>query len=107
MMDFFSWQNVQILRFMGSIQPLKSLTLATDYRLAWLADTHDSFYTNKGARRGGLAATDGTGYGIKRYASLQAGIGHFFVGDYLKSSLAGIGGARDATFAYLQFTFNF
>ena len=79
------------------------------------------------ARRGGLAPTDGTGYGInpnfnsfvgseidlvgtyaiKRYASLQAGIGHFFVGDYVKSSLARIGGTRDATFAYLQFTLNF
>src|SRR6266581_4209770 len=123
----FSWQNVQILRFMGSIQPLELLTVATDYRLVWLADTHDSFYTNKGARRGGLASTDGTGYGInpnfssyvgseidlvatyaiRRDTSLQAGVGHFFVGDYVKSSLAGIGGTRDATFAYLQFTFNF
>jgi len=126
-MDIFSWQNDRILRFMGSIQPLESLTLAGDYRLVWLADTLDSFYTNKGARRGGLAPTDGTGYGInpnynsyvgseidlvatytfKQYTSLQAGIGHFFVGDYVKSSLAGIGGARDATFVYAQFTLNF
>jgi hypothetical protein len=126
-MDIFSWQNVQILRFMGSIQPLKSLTVAADYRLVWLADTHDSFYTSKGARRGGLAATDGTGYGInpnsssyvgseidlvatyaiRRDTSFQAGIAHFFVGDYVKSSLAGIGGARDATVFYAQFTFNF
>jgi len=127
MMDIFSWQNVQILRFMGSIQPLELLTVATDYRLVWLADTHDSFYTNKGARRGGLAPTDGTGYGInpnsssyvgseidlvatcaiRRYTSLQAGIARFFVGDYVQSSLAGIGGARDATFVYAQFTLNF
>jgi len=127
LLDTFSWQNVQILRFMGSIQPLEALTVAADYRLVWLADTRDSFYTNKGARRGGLAATDGTGYGInpnynsfvgseidlvatyafKHYGSLQAGLGHFFVGDYVKSSLAGIGGARDATFFYTQFTFNF
>jgi len=127
MMDIFSWENDQILRFMGSIQPLEALTLAADYRLVWLADTHDSFYTNKGARRGGLTSTDGTGYGInpnfssyvgseidlvatyaiRRWASLQCGIGHFFTGDYVKSSLAGIGGARDATFGYVQFTFNF
>jgi len=126
-MDIFSWQNDQILRFTSSVQPLKSLTVATDYRLVWLADTHDSFYNNKGARRGGLGTTDGTGYGInpnyssfvgseidlvatyalRRDTSLQAGVGHFFVGDYVKSSLAGIGGTRDATFAYLQFTFNF
>ena len=101
LMDIFSWENVQLLRFMGSVQPFKSLSVAADYRLVWLADTHDSFYTNKGARRGGLGPTDGTGYGInpnsssyvgseidlvatyaiRRYASLQAGIGHFFVGD--------------------------
>jgi hypothetical protein len=127
MMDLFSWENDQILRFMGSIQLLKSLNVAADYRLIWLADTHDSFYTNKGARRGGLAATDGAGYGINpgfssyvgseidlvaTYAirhdtSFQAGIGHFFVGDYVKSSLARIGGARDATIFYAEFTFNF
>jgi hypothetical protein len=127
MMDLFSWENDQILRFMGSIQPLGALTLTADYRLIWLADTHDSFYTNKGARRGGLASTDGTDYGINpnfssyagseidllaTYAirhdiSLQAGVSHFFVGDYVKSSLARIGGARDATFAYLQLTLNF
>jgi len=126
-MDVFSWQNDHILRFMASIEPLRSLTVAADYRLVWLADTHDSFYNNKGARRGGLLPTDGTGYGInpnfssdvgseidlvatyniKRYASIQGGIGHFFVGDYVKSSLARIGAARDATFAYLQFTFDF
>jgi hypothetical protein len=126
-MDIFSWENDQILRFMGSVQPLASLTLTADYRLVWLADTHDSFYTSKGARRGGLGATDGMGYGInpnygsfvgseidlvatyalKHYGSLQAGIAHFFVGDYVKSSLAGIGGARDATMFYAQFTFNF
>jgi len=95
--------------------------------LIWLADTHDSFYTNKGARRGGLVPTVGAGYGInpnfnsyvgseidlvatyafQRFASLQAGAEHFFVGDYVKSSLAGIGGTRDATFVYAQFTLNF
>jgi len=126
-MDIFSWQNDQILRFMGSIKPTEALTLAADYRLIWLADTHDSFYTNKGARRGGLAPTAGAGYGINpnfssyvgseidlvatytinRYASLQAGIARFFVGDYVKSSLAGIGGAQDATFVYVQFTHDF
>jgi len=99
----------------------------SDYRLVWLADTHDSFYTGKGARRGGLEPTDGMGYGInpnfdsfvgseidliatyaiKRFASVQAGLGHFFVGDYAKSSLAGIGGTKDATFVYAQLTLNF
>ena len=126
-MDIFSWQNIQILRFMASIQPVEALTVAADYRLVWLADTHDSFYTTKGGRRGGLGATGGTGYGInpgfdsyvgseidlvatysiKRFASLQAGLGQFFVGDYVNSSLAAAGGAQDATFVYGQVTLNF
>jgi hypothetical protein len=126
-MDIFSWQNIQVLRFMGSIQPVKSFTLVADYRLVWLADTHDSFYTNKGAPRGSLASSGGTGYGInpnfssdvgseidltatyalKHFASFQAGVGHLFVADYVKSSLSGMGGAKDATFAYAQFTLTF
>jgi hypothetical protein len=126
-MDIFSWQNIQILRFMASIQPIEALTVAADYRLVWLADTHDSFYTTKGGRRGGLGATGGTGYGInpgfdsyvgseidlvatyslKRFASLQAGLGQFFVGDYVNSSLAAVGGGRDATFVYGQVTLSF
>ena len=126
-MDLFSWQNVQIGRFTASIKPLKNFTLTSDYRLVWLADTNDSLYTNKGARRGGAVATAGLGYGvnpgfdsfvgseidlvgsytIKPCAVLQAGIGHFFVGDYIKSSLAGLGGATDGNFIYAQCVLSF
>ncbi len=126
-MDFFSLQNIHNLRFMTSVKPRKELTVTADYHLFWLADTHDSFYTINGARRGGLAPTAGAGYGInpgyssfagsevdlvgtyaiKKHALLQAGYGHFFVGGYVKSSLAAIGGAADADWLYGQLTFNF
>ncbi len=126
-MDFFSLQNIHNVRFMSSLKPLKKLTVTADYHLFWLADTHDSFYTINGARRGGLGTTPGPGYGInpgyssfvgsevdlvgtyaiKKYALLQAGYGHFFVGGYVKSSLAAIGGAVDADWVYGQLTFNF
>jgi hypothetical protein len=38
---------------------------------------------------------------------VQTGFGHFFVGDYVKNSLAASGGAADASFLYAQFTLNF
>ena len=46
-------------------------------------------------------------YTYKTYGSVQAGYGHFFVGDYVNDSLASLGGATDADWAYLQLLFNF
>ena len=126
-MDFVSLQNIHEARASSSLRPLKQLTVTLDYHAFWLADTHDSFYTVAGARRGGLAPTPAGGYGInpnyssyvgsevdliatyaiQSYAILQAGYGHFFVGDYVKGSLAGLGGATDANYLYAQFMFNF
>jgi hypothetical protein len=94
----------------------------------WLANTHDNFYNVGGAPRGGIAATPGTGYGINpsysafvgtevdviagyavtRYAQLEAGYGHFFVGDYIRQSLSAPAvGSRDADYVYLQANINF
>lgn len=120
-MDFVSLQNIHDLRLSASFKPFKTLTAAVDYHNFWLADTHDSFYTVSGAPRAG------GGYGInptypghvgsevdllltytpRRFAILQAGYGHFFVGGYVQSSLAASGGATDADFLYGQFTLNF
>ncbi len=47
-------------------------------------------------------------YNITRYATTQVGYGHFFAGDYVKSSLAAPGfGSRDADYVYLQMTLTF
>jgi hypothetical protein len=125
-MDFFSWQNMHNARFAFSCKPLKDLTLALDYHAFWLADTHDSFYTVSGARRGPAAPT-ATGYGLNssyssfvgseldatvRYAvtswaNLQAGYGHFFTGGYVNHSLKGLGGSADADFFYAQVQVSF
>ena len=89
---------------------------------------HDSFYTATGTARGGTATTPGTGYGVNpgynnflgteldivggyaitRFAQLEVGYGHFFVGDYIESSLsAPTHGATDANWVYVQATVNF
>ena len=47
-------------------------------------------------------------YAFKTYGSIQAGYGHFFVGDYVNYSLSAPGrGATDANFVYAQATLNF
>jgi len=119
-MDFFSWQNVHDLRATGSIKPLKKLTVTLDYHAFWLADTSDFFYqVNGSARRtGGYGINPGAGnfvgteidivatYAVTRWASAQAGYGHFFVGDYVTDTLTN-DQAEDADFFYAQVVLNF
>lgn len=120
-MDFVSWQNMHNVRLSASAKPHKQLTLTLDYHAFWLADTSDFFYQANGAPRTGSTAGTGTGYAvnssyssyvgsevnliatwaIKPFASVQAGYGHFFRGDYVKKSLATVG-STDADFVYVQ-----
>lgn len=127
-MDLLSLQNVHDIRLIYQVRPHPRASLALEGHAFWLADTHDSFYTAAGTPRGGANATAGTGYGVNpdyshflgtevdlvagfaltRYAQLEAGIGHFFPGSYIESSLSAPGyGSEDASFAYLQMNVRF
>lgn len=128
-MDFISLQNIHDVRPVITLKPHPRLSLAFEGHLFWLANTHDNFYNVGGAPRGGTAATPlGNGYGVNsryssyvgsemdviagyaitRYAQIEAGYGHFFVGDYVKSSLsAPTHGSTDADYVYAQLTLNF
>lgn len=120
-MDFVAWQNIHNARVTGSLKPLKDLTLTADYHAFWLADNSDLFYQASGAPRTaggyGIQADAGSYVGseidfIATYyvcpeATLQAGYGHFFVGDYVKNSLSATSGATAADWVYLQMTLNF
>jgi hypothetical protein len=47
-------------------------------------------------------------YAVTPYFGIQAGFGHFFVGDYVKQSLSAPGfGSADANYLYLQTRFSF
>ncbi len=119
-MDFFSWQNMHEVRFNASLKPLKGLTLTADYRLFWLADTSDYFYTVSGqARRtGGYGIQPGNDsfvgseldllaiYRVSTFGNLQAGYGHFFRGGYVTDSLSATG-SKDANWVYVQAVLNF
>jgi hypothetical protein len=123
-MDLFSERNMHIPRLSASLAPLKDLTLAVECLGFWLADTNDLLYPESGAGR------NANGYGIHsgfdshvgtevdvlaRYAPLswlrlEAGYGHFFVGDYIKQSISSVvanGEAKDANWLYVQTTLSF
>jgi hypothetical protein len=124
-MDFVSLQNIHNIRAIYQMKPHSRVSLAVEGHAFWLADTSDSFYNAAGAARGGRGPS-ATGYGVNknyesyvgseidviagvaitRFAHFEAGYGHFFVGDYVKQSLA-TPGAKDADWVYLQFTLNF
>jgi hypothetical protein len=130
-MDFISLQNIHDVRGILTLKPCPRLSMAFEGHGFWLADTHDNFYNVGGAPRGGLGNPPGgagTGYGINstysafvgtevdviagyavtRFAQLEAGYGHFFVGDYVKQSLAVPAlGSKDADYVYLQASINF
>lgn len=125
-MDLFSWQNIHNPRINLSIKPAKGLSVTVDYHLFWLADTADYFYQASGAPRRGGAPGAGydrnhghdsfvgsevdvvATYTPKPHLTLQAGYGHFFVGDYVEQSLAAPAfGSSDADWIYAQAVINF
>jgi hypothetical protein len=127
-MDFVSLQNIHDVRGTLQLKPHPKVSLSLEGHGFWLSDTHDNFYSANGQPRGGIGTTGGTGYGINpsfsnfvgteldaiarwtvtRYAQLEIGYGHFFVGDYIRQSLSSpTVGSRDADWFYAQVTVNF
>jgi hypothetical protein len=121
LMDFLSWQNLHDACLTTLIRPLPHLNITNEVHGFWLADTHDYFYQSNGQPRKtggyGIKPTAGqfvgteydflASYNIGTYANLQLGYGHFFVGEYVRNSLAPVGGAKDGNWVYLQFAINF
>ncbi|MBC8097583.1 MAG: alginate export family protein [Akkermansiaceae bacterium] len=123
-----SLQNIHDVRAIFQLKPHSRLSVAVEGHAFWLADTSDNFYNKGGAPRGGTGATPGTGYGVNptyssflgteidiiagyaltRYAQLEVGYGHFFVGDYIESTFsAPTHGSQDADYVYVQANLNF
>jgi hypothetical protein len=106
---------------MVTMRPHPRVSVAVEGNVFWLADTHDRAYNVAGLPRGGTAPTPGNGFGINpnynsyfgsevdvlvgftvtKFASLEAGYGHFFRGDYIKQTWSAIG-SQDADWLYLQ-----
>jgi hypothetical protein len=127
-MDLISLQNMIDAGLNLSLKPTPRWSVTLMGNALWLANTSDNFYTVAGAPRGGLAATPNNGYGINpgyssflgtevtiiagyaltKYAQIEAGYGHFFRADYIKSTWSAPGfGSRDADFTYVQLNLTF
>jgi len=124
LMDLFGLRNIHNPSISFSMKPAKTLSLRLDYLLFWQANTHDFLYPESGSGR------SGNGYGRNpqfdsfvgseidfvasyqpaKWAELQTGYGHFFVGDYIKQSVGSVpanGNATDADWVYVQARFSF
>lgn len=120
-MDLVALQNIHDIRSSLQLKPTRRSGLSVEGHAFWLADAHDYFYAVTGAPRtaagyglhSGYSTFVGTEldvigtYRLTRSAQLEGGYGHFFTGSYVQSSLAGVGGDRDANWIYAQMTLKF
>jgi hypothetical protein len=120
-MDFVSLQNIQDVRGELTLKPSQITSFAIEGHGFWLADTHDYFYNVAGQPRttGGYGIHPGYNsfvgseldvigsLAVTRNAQFEVGYGHFFPGEYIKQSLAGVGGEQAADYVYVQTTINF
>jgi Alginate export len=126
-MDLSGLQNIVDLRLSASVKPTAKTSVALDLHQQFLQSTSDYWYNVAGVPRNtpGAAPGSGRGYGINpTYSSnlgqeidvvggwtvargllLEAGVGHFFRGDYIKESLRVVG-SKDANYCYIQATLN-
>ena len=126
-MDLSSLQNLVDCRLNFTIKPSPTTSLAVDLHQQYLETTNDFWYNVAGVPRNTAGATPGSGKGfginpgyssdlgqeadviggwtIHRGLLLEAGLGHFFRGEYVKESLRVVG-SRDADYFSLQATLN-
>jgi len=126
-MDLSGLQNLEDFRLSLSGKPTAATSLAVDLHQQFLQNTNDYWYNAAGVPRitPGAAAGSHRGFGLNPgYGSnlgqeldlvggwaaahgllLEAGIGHFFRGQYIKESFEAVG-SRDANYLYLQATLN-
>jgi len=127
-MDLSSLQNIEDYRVSFSVKPSATTSLTLDAHQQYLETTHDYWYNVAGVPRNTAGATPGSGKGfninpgyspdlgqeidaiggwtITRGVILEAGVGHFFEGDYVKESFRVVG-SKDANYCYVQATLSF
>jgi hypothetical protein len=109
------------------MKPSATASFALDFHKQYLETTGDFWYNVAGVPRNTPGATPGSGKGfnvnpgyssdlgeevdaiagwtVHRGLLLEAGVGHFFRGEYIKQSLSKVG-SSDANYLYIQATLN-
>jgi hypothetical protein len=127
MMDLSSLQNIEDYRLALTVKPSTRTNLALDLHQQYLESTDDYWYNVAGVPRStpGAAPGSGRGFGINQGYSpdlgqeidaiagwtvtrgllLEAGVGHFFRGEYVRQSFSKVG-SKDADYCFLQATLN-
>ncbi len=117
-MDLFAWQNIHNPAVSLRVSPAATVNVQFDYHAFWLADTADSWYRANGVtgvRPKSPAADNFAGQELDltvtwkahKRLSVQAGLSHFFAGDYLKNAPSAGSPHEDADFGYVMTTISF
>ena len=126
-MDLSSLQNLIDYRLSLMTKPSAATSLALDVHQQYLETTNDYWYNVAGVPRNTAGATPGSGKGfginpnyssdlgeevdaiggwtVHRGLLLEMGVGHYFIGQYIRESLRAVG-SRDANYGYVQATLN-
>jgi hypothetical protein len=98
--DLFGWRNIHNLRSLDTIQLYKGLALNGMYDNFWLVSARDSLYNGQGrplvtdakGASGRHVAQELDGYGTYSRSGFVfgAGIGHLFVGEFLRKTTPGV-----------------
>jgi hypothetical protein len=115
-MDYVGWRNMQGLRISFGLQPTKTSGVNINYHFFWLAEKADNWYRASGAifrttPSGNTEADLGqeldlVGHMIvKERLRVEAGYGHFFPGDYVKTNFPAATNHSD--FVYVQTALGF
>jgi len=127
MMDLSSLQNIVDNRLSYTMKPSATTSFALDAHKQYLETTNDYWYNVAGVPRNTAGATPGSGKGfninpgyssdlgeevdaiagwaVARGVLVEAGLGHFFRGNYIKESFSKVG-SRDSSYFYVQATLN-
>jgi|GEM_PF-372443 len=127
-MDLNSLQNLSDIRLAYTIKPRSNVTMALEGHLQYLDSTSDYWYNVGGVpRTGGTVPNNHNGYSRSNtysnqlgqeidfitswspvpYMNFEAGVAHYFRGDYVKESFSSaVGGSQDASYTYVQITLN-
>ena len=126
-MDLNSLQNLHDIRLAYTLKPTTTSMIALEAHTHYLNRTTDFWYNVAGVPRNVATAAVGSGgsyrinpsYGnhigneldlvaawtFRPYAQIEAAASRYFRGDYIKRSLNAVG-SKDASYFYVQLTFN-